>query len=58
VSRVDEFLGLHAPRRRERRQTTAANISATKVAGSGTVAFTLIPEPLPVVRPKWAREAL
>ena len=37
-------------------QPAAATIISTKVGGSGTVSFTLAPEPLTVVRPKLVRQ--
>jgi hypothetical protein len=42
-------------RPRWRHQPTAANISSTRVAGSGTAAFAVAPAPLPAVWPKWER---
>jgi hypothetical protein len=45
----------YAARPRQRYQPAAANISSTKVDGSGMAEFALAPEPLPAVWPKWAR---
>jgi hypothetical protein len=50
--------GSYGDWRCRRQQPAAANISSTSVAGSGTPAFAMAPEPLPAVWPKWDRHKL
>ena len=58
MSTRNEFSEFYAARRRRRHQPAAANISSTKVAGSGTATFALATEPLPAVWPKWAPDVV
>ena len=46
----------HARHRRRADTPAAATMNSMIVAGSGTAAFALTPEPLPAVWPKWARQ--